>query len=109
MKKRIIVFQIFALFSMFSWAQLNGPTILVQPVDQTDVCPNNYVQFIVSGLNIDSYQWQESQDGGNSWANILCMYYRRDNSFSRRSQIAESSMAKSAELSLHAEYAKFTI
>ena len=55
---------------MFSWAQLNGPTILVQPVDQTDVCPNNYVQFIVSGLNIDSYQWQESQDGGNSWANI---------------------------------------
>ncbi len=68
--KKIIFLQIFMFWFFVGFSQLSAPTILVQPQDQTEVCPYNYVQFIVSGLNIDSYQWQESQDGGNSWSNI---------------------------------------
>ncbi len=68
--KKIIVLPVFILWLGVGFSQLNAPTILVQPQDQTEVCPYNYVQFIVNGLNIDSYQWQESQDGGNSWSNI---------------------------------------
>jgi len=55
-------------------AQLNNPTILVQPQDQTDLCPFQWVQYVIVGTNIDSYQWQVSSDSGNTWTDITDDY-----------------------------------
>lgn len=44
-------------------------TITAQPVDQY-VCLGNNAQFTVAVTNGLTYNWQQSSDGGTSWANL---------------------------------------
>lgn len=46
------------------------PAIINQPEHQTNICSGSNAVFGVSGLAIDSYQWQLSTDGGASFSNI---------------------------------------
>ncbi len=67
--KKILFFLVVSIPFMMR-AQFNNATIVAQPQDQTDLCANNYVLFNVVALNADSYQWQESSDGGATWTDV---------------------------------------
>jgi hypothetical protein len=46
------------------------PSITTQPEPWIGICPNSEVVFSISGDDITSYQWQVSEDSGNTWDNI---------------------------------------
>lgn len=54
----------------FSYCQV--PVFTTQPSHQLDICSGSTVSFAttVIGLLPITYQWQESTDGGSTWANI---------------------------------------
>ncbi|HEY8404829.1 MAG TPA: GEVED domain-containing protein, partial [Flavobacteriales bacterium] len=47
-----------------------GPVIDEQPAANTAGCYSGYTQIIVQATGADSYQWQVSMNGGNTWNNI---------------------------------------
>jgi Peptidase family M1 domain len=46
-----------------------GPAITTQPISQT-ACEGTNVTFAITSANATNFQWQESTNGGTSWANI---------------------------------------
>ena len=70
MKKKVLLFVFAVVLQLGLKAQFSSPTIVIQPEDQTGLCPYQWAQFVISALNADSYQWQVSQDSGNVWSNI---------------------------------------
>ncbi len=48
--------------------ELIFPTIIDQPENQIQTCPNDYLFFTITGNDIDSYQWQVSEDEGGTWS-----------------------------------------
>jgi len=46
------------------------PSITSQPANQTDICSGAEAVFSVTGENIDTYQWQVSTDGGDTWSDL---------------------------------------
>ena len=44
------------------------PTIINQPVNQSNICTGSDVSFFVNGIHIDTYQWQK--DEGSGFENI---------------------------------------
>ncbi len=53
----------------FSISDIPEVTANTQPTDQT-VLVGNQATFTTSWNNADTYQWQESTDGGASWSNL---------------------------------------
>ena len=47
-----------------------APSINIQPLSQS-VSSGDVVLFSVDALNVSSYQWQISVDGGNNWSDIV--------------------------------------
>mgnify|MGYP006283976205 FL=1 len=52
-------------------AQGQDPEISDDPVDQNNACIGTSVDFGILGTDIDSYQWQESQDGGSTFSDLV--------------------------------------
>ena len=49
--------------------QVTTPTITNPPSDQT-VIAGSTATFAVTAINVQSYQWQQSMNGGSNWTNI---------------------------------------
>ena len=50
--------------------ELLMPSITNQPINQSNICAGDDVNFSVTAENVDSYQWQRSLDNGSSWIDI---------------------------------------
>ncbi len=49
----------------------NPPVIMNQPVDRFDQCISSEIFYSISGLDIDSYQWQVRPYGASNWSNVI--------------------------------------
>jgi len=49
---------------------LMPPTVTSQPVNQINICSGAETKFSVQGENIDTYQWQVSENNGSTWTNV---------------------------------------
>ena len=47
-----------------------APSISIQPENQLDACLNTNIVFSIQANNVDTYQWNESTDGGSNWTII---------------------------------------
>ena len=56
--------------SLNDGTEITTPTISTQPKGQT-VTEGNPATFAVTASNVQSYQWQQSVNGGNNWTNIV--------------------------------------